>query len=90
MSQPFRLGKYNICGFVSIVNVERAKEFYRHTLGLTLLSEEPPFALVFDAHGIMLRLGMAKELAGPRHGARLERPRYRGGRAGTGRSGSAI
>lgn len=70
MSQPFRLGKYNICGFVSIVNVERAKEFYRHTLGLTLLSEEPPFALVFDAHGIMLRLGMAKELP-PAHGTVL-------------------
>jgi predicted enzyme related to lactoylglutathione lyase len=26
------------------------------------VSEEPPFALVFDANGIMLRLGMAREL----------------------------
>jgi hypothetical protein len=24
--------------------------------------EEPPFALVFEANGIMLRLGMAKEM----------------------------
>jgi hypothetical protein len=32
--------------------------------------EEPPFALVFDANGIMLRLGMAKELP-PAHGTVL-------------------
>jgi catechol 2,3-dioxygenase-like lactoylglutathione lyase family enzyme len=62
MSQQTRLGKYNIIGFVTIVDVERAKQFYRDTLGLRLVSEEPPFALVFDAHGIMLRLGMGKEL----------------------------
>jgi len=61
MSQPARLAKYNIIGFASIVDVERAKSFYRDTLGLTLLAEEPPFALVFDANGIMIRLGMAKE-----------------------------
>ena len=47
---------------MTIVDVERAKAFYRDTLGLRLLSEEPPFALVFDANGIMLRLGMGKEL----------------------------
>jgi catechol 2,3-dioxygenase-like lactoylglutathione lyase family enzyme len=70
MSQPSKLGKRDIVGFVSIVDVARAKEFYRDTLGLTLLSEEPPFALVFDAHGIMLRLGMAKELP-PAHGTVL-------------------
>jgi len=61
MPQPSRLGKYNIVGFASIVDVDRAKTFYRDTLGLTLLSEEPPFALVFDANGIMIRLGMAKQ-----------------------------
>jgi catechol 2,3-dioxygenase-like lactoylglutathione lyase family enzyme len=32
--------------------------------------EEPPFALVFEANGIMLRLGMAKELP-PAHGTVL-------------------
>jgi catechol 2,3-dioxygenase-like lactoylglutathione lyase family enzyme len=62
MSQLSRLGKYSIVGFVNIVDVARAKEFYRDTLGLRLVSEEPPFALVFEANGIMLRLGMAKEL----------------------------
>lgn len=56
-----RLGKYNIVGFITIVDVARAKEFYRDTLGLRLVSEEPPYALVFDANGIMLRLGMGKE-----------------------------
>jgi catechol 2,3-dioxygenase-like lactoylglutathione lyase family enzyme len=55
------LSKYNIIGFVTIVDVERAKEFYRDRLGLKLLSEEPPYALVFDANGIMVRLGMGKE-----------------------------
>jgi catechol 2,3-dioxygenase-like lactoylglutathione lyase family enzyme len=62
MPQQPGLGNYNIVAFVTIVDVERAKEFYRDTLGLRLVSEEPPFALVFEAHGIMLRLGMAKEL----------------------------
>ena len=62
MAQPARLGRFNIIGFTSIVDVERAKAFYRDTLGLRLLAEEPPFALVFEANGIMIRLGMAKEL----------------------------
>lgn len=56
------LSKYNIIGFVTIIDVDRAKSFYRDTLGLRLISEEPPFALVFDANGIMLRLGMGKQL----------------------------
>jgi catechol 2,3-dioxygenase-like lactoylglutathione lyase family enzyme len=70
MSRPFGLGKFNIVGFVSIVDVSRALAFYRDTLGLRLLMEEPPFALVFDANGIMIRLGMAKEIA-PAHGTVL-------------------
>jgi catechol 2,3-dioxygenase-like lactoylglutathione lyase family enzyme len=70
MAQSFGLGKYHIIGFVSIVDVPRARDFYRDTLGLRLLMEEPPFALVFDANGIMLRLGMAREIA-PAHGTVL-------------------
>lgn len=57
------VSQYNPIAFVTIVDVERAKEFYGVTLGLRLMSEEPPFAIVFDAHGIMLRLVMAKERA---------------------------
>ncbi len=56
------LSKYKIIGFVTIVDIARAKTFYRDQLGLRLVSEEPPFALVFEANGIMLRLGMGKEL----------------------------
>ena len=70
MSQLPGLGKYNIIGFVTIVDVPRAKDFYQNTLGLRLILEEPPFALVFEANGIMLRLGMAKELP-PAHGTVL-------------------
>jgi catechol 2,3-dioxygenase-like lactoylglutathione lyase family enzyme len=70
MSQPLGLGSFNIIGFISIVDVPRARDFYRDTLGLRLIMEEPPFALVFEANGIMLRLGMAKELP-PAHGTVL-------------------
>jgi catechol 2,3-dioxygenase-like lactoylglutathione lyase family enzyme len=62
MTLKTRLGKHKIVAFVTIVDVERAKSFYRDTLGLTLVREEPPFALVFDANGIMVRLAMGKEL----------------------------
>jgi catechol 2,3-dioxygenase-like lactoylglutathione lyase family enzyme len=70
MSQPLGLGSFNIIGFISIVDVPRARDFYRDTLGLRLIMEEPPFALAFEANGIMLRLGMAKELP-PAHGTVL-------------------
>jgi catechol 2,3-dioxygenase-like lactoylglutathione lyase family enzyme len=70
MSRQPGLGEYNIIGFVTIVDVARARDFYRDTLGLRLVSEDQPFALVFEANGIMLRLGMAKELP-PAHGTVL-------------------
>jgi catechol 2,3-dioxygenase-like lactoylglutathione lyase family enzyme len=70
MAQSGGLNKYNIIGFVTIVDVPRAKDFYQNTLGLRLINEEPPFALVFEANGIMLRLGMAKERP-PAHGTVL-------------------
>ena len=70
MSQPVRLAQYDLVAFASIVDVERAKQFYRDTLGLTLVAEEPPFALVFNANGTTIRLGMAKQLP-PAHGTVL-------------------
>jgi catechol 2,3-dioxygenase-like lactoylglutathione lyase family enzyme len=70
MSPHCGLGNCNIIAFASIVDVPRAKDFYQNTLGLRLVTEEPPFALVFDANGIMLRLGMAKKLP-PAHGTVL-------------------
>ena len=62
MTQSANLAQYNLIAFATIIDVERAKAFYRDTLGMRLVEEEPPFALVFDAHGIMLRLGMGKQL----------------------------
>jgi catechol 2,3-dioxygenase-like lactoylglutathione lyase family enzyme len=61
-TQPDGLNQYNIIAFVPIVDVGRAKAFYRDTLGLRLVAEEPPFALEFDANGIMLRLVMAEKM----------------------------
>lgn len=62
MTSSAGLNRYNVVAFVTIVDVPRAKDFYQNTLGLRLVSEEPPFALVFEANGIMLRLGMADKL----------------------------
>jgi catechol 2,3-dioxygenase-like lactoylglutathione lyase family enzyme len=62
MTESAGLSRYNIIAFATIVDTERAKSFYQDTLGLRLVIEEPPFALVFDANGIMLRLGMGKAL----------------------------
>src|SRR5579859_6736138 len=70
MTQQSKLAKFDIIGFIPIVDVPRARQFYGETLGLQLLSEEPPFALVFNANGIMLRLVTAKELP-PRFGTAL-------------------
>lgn len=56
MDKTFRLSDQSIIGFVATSDPDRAKKFYRDTLGLPLVSEEMPFALVFDAHGTMLRL----------------------------------
>ncbi len=70
MTQQKPLAAADIIAFLPIVNVAQAKHFYREVLGLRLLSEEPPIALVFDAHGIMLRLVIAKEVP-PRFGTAL-------------------
>jgi catechol 2,3-dioxygenase-like lactoylglutathione lyase family enzyme len=48
--------------FVGVSDPGRAREFYRDKLGLTLVSEDLPFALVFDAHGTMLRVTMAQKV----------------------------
>jgi catechol 2,3-dioxygenase-like lactoylglutathione lyase family enzyme len=45
----------NIVAFVPTVQSEASRHFYADVLGLRLVSEDP-FALVFDANGIMLRV----------------------------------
>jgi len=62
MGKQFRLSDQSVIGFVATSDADRAKKFYRDTLGLRLLSDELPFALVFDAHGTMLRVTIVKKV----------------------------
>ncbi len=62
MANPFRLSDHSMIAFVATRDPALAKEFYRDTLGLRLVSEELPFALVFDLNGIMLRVTVVKDL----------------------------
>jgi len=55
------LGSEKLVAFVATRDPARAKEFYRDTLGLRLVSEDE-FALVFDAAGTMLRVTRVHEL----------------------------
>ena len=48
--------------FVATTDHTRARTFYRDILGLHLVAEELPFALVFDAHGTVLRVAIVREL----------------------------
>ncbi|MGH9608841.1 MAG: VOC family protein [Bryobacteraceae bacterium] len=61
------LGSEQVMAFIAVTNPERAKEFYRDVLGLQLVAEELPFALVFDAHGTSLRVSVVKELVPARY-----------------------
>ena len=49
------LAQCELIAFGATTQPERAKAFYESVLGLRLLADEP-WALVFDAHGTMLRL----------------------------------
>jgi catechol 2,3-dioxygenase-like lactoylglutathione lyase family enzyme len=50
------LGESKLIAFVPTTDYARARSFYEGVLGLRLLEDEMPFALVFDAHGTMLRV----------------------------------
>ncbi len=60
------LDSYNIIAFVATREPRAAKSFYRDTLGLPLVSEDP-FALVFDANGTMLRVATVPELVAAKY-----------------------
>ncbi len=49
------LGRAEIVAFVATANADRARGFYEGVLGLRL-REDSPFALVFDANGVVLRI----------------------------------
>jgi catechol 2,3-dioxygenase-like lactoylglutathione lyase family enzyme len=54
------LGSQEIIAFVATREPARAKAFYGATLGLRLVSEDP-YALVFDAGGVMLRVAKVEQ-----------------------------
>ena len=55
------LNRADIIAFVATTKSERARAFYEGVLGLSLLADEP-FALVFDAHGVTLRVAKVQAL----------------------------
>lgn len=55
------LATADLMAFVPTTQIDQAREFYAETLGLTLV-EENPAAIVFDAHGTMLRVTPVREL----------------------------
>jgi catechol 2,3-dioxygenase-like lactoylglutathione lyase family enzyme len=60
------LGSQKLVAFVATRDPVRAKEFYRDTLGLQLISEDE-FALVFNAAGTVLRVTRVQELAAAKY-----------------------
>ena len=62
MNSQFSLRDQPLIGFVATRDPARAKQFYGGTLGLPLLIDQLPFALVFDAHGTILRVTAVTEL----------------------------
>jgi catechol 2,3-dioxygenase-like lactoylglutathione lyase family enzyme len=76
MTNPAGLAHFPIVAFVNIRDPVQAKLFYRDVLGLRLTGEELPYAIVFDAHGTMLRLAInpqAQPVPGTVLGWRVER-----------------
>jgi catechol 2,3-dioxygenase-like lactoylglutathione lyase family enzyme len=55
------LNNEKIMSFVGVSDANKARAFYRDTLGLTMLDEDG-FALVFDVGGIMLRVTLVNEV----------------------------
>ena len=56
------LATSNLIAFIASQDRTQARSFYQEKLGLRLVSEDP-FACVFDANGIMLRLVGVKQHA---------------------------
>ncbi len=49
------LGSAPVITFLAATDTARARDFYENTVGLTFVSEDP-FAMVFTANGVMLRI----------------------------------
>jgi catechol 2,3-dioxygenase-like lactoylglutathione lyase family enzyme len=63
MTKHAGLGRFEVMAFVTVRDVDRARAFYRDVLGLRLLGEQLPFALIFDANGVILRVSIDRESA---------------------------
>jgi catechol 2,3-dioxygenase-like lactoylglutathione lyase family enzyme len=55
------LASSKVVSFVATADAARAKAFYRDVLGLRMISEDG-FAVVFDAHGTMLRVVTVRDV----------------------------
>lgn len=62
------LAQASIVCLVATKNPKAARHFYEDTLGLRL-TEGGPFALVFDANGVMLRIQKVRDLTPAQHTA---------------------
>lgn len=63
MPEPFQLRDQQLVAFIATSDAETARKFYRDTLGLPLIAEQLPFALVFDANGVTIRVTMVQNLS---------------------------
>ncbi len=61
MTQQSILGKCKLVAFVATTDSAKARTFYEGVLGLKLVEDQHPFALVFDANGTMLRVTAVRE-----------------------------
>ncbi|HXR37962.1 MAG TPA: VOC family protein [Terracidiphilus sp.] len=61
MAQESILGASKLVAFAATTDPARARAFYEGVLGLRLVVDEKPFALVFDANGTMLRVTTVHE-----------------------------
>ena len=58
------LDRCAVIAFAAATDLDRAREFYQGTLGLTLVDQNP-FACVFDVCGTMLRVTAVAQVATP-------------------------
>ena len=56
------LGGSDLVAFAPTTDAAEARAFYEGVLGLRLVADEKPFALVFDANGTTLRVTTVHEL----------------------------
>ena len=78
MTKESILGAAKLVAFVPTIDPAKARAFYEDVLGLGLVEDAKPFALVFDANGTMLRVTTVRELhPRPVHRAGLGRRIHR-------------